>query len=96
MRTFWLIGKESSDTESSPRSPPTVPEESLSFLHQPSFKDHINEGCEGFIRSLRSPGMNGSSLSLYSPFNRNESERMNGYRSAPIISLKEFYSPSDL
>ena len=96
MRTFWLIGKEMSDTESSPRSPPTVVEESLSFLQQPSLKDRVNEGCEGFIRSLGSPGMNGSSFSLYSPYNRNESERMNGYRSAPVISLKEFYCPSDL
>lgn len=95
MRTFWLLGKETSDTESLRRSPPTVPVEPLTFDKKSSFTEYLREGCDGFINRLGAPGTNESCFSLYHSYNRNDSGRVNGYRSAPVISFKEFYSPSD-
>lgn len=99
MRTFWLVGKETSDTESLPEST-TAPAQSCNKTpfnsdNNPLFADYLNEKCDGFINRLEQPSMNESCLSLFHSYQRNESKRTNGYRSAPIISFREFYSPAD-
>ncbi|GIY21033.1 atrial natriuretic peptide receptor 2 [Caerostris extrusa] len=99
MRTYWLLGKEVMDCESLPLG------KTSSFLRPPSHFDMRNplpdllSGRGELENAAAPPNVNESCLSLFDDCKRNAENhvrRANGYRSAPTINFRQFYSPEDL
>ncbi|XP_054712047.1 guanylate cyclase 32E-like isoform X2 [Uloborus diversus] len=98
MRTYWLIGKQCSNESSAtfqPRASPSPPI-SVSWLSRDT--SFLSDFEDGFPSHLGTPTRNESCLSLFQGCKRNAENTIrgvNGYRSAPVISFDEFFSPTD-
>ncbi|XP_035232543.1 guanylate cyclase 32E-like [Stegodyphus dumicola] len=93
MRTFWLLGKEATDSKLHPQLklcpsyPPT------NYEIRSPLPDLLSGGSD-----IETMNHNDSCLSLFHDCKKNaenEVKRAFGYRSAPTISLREFYTPTD-
>lgn len=95
MRTFWLVGKEPNPTESFMSNNSPIMFNNGMDIPSP-LPDLLNSG--GNMPGLFSlPKLNSSYLSLFQEAKDSENNvrRDAGYRSAPTISFREFFSPSD-
>ncbi|GFT69472.1 guanylate cyclase 32E [Nephila pilipes] len=96
MRTFWLLGKEVMDCESLPlgKTSPILRPPSHFDLRHP-----LPDLLSGGENTVLPPNVNDSCVSLFNDCKRsaeNHVRRANGYRSAPTINFRQFYSPEDL
>ncbi|XP_054710092.1 guanylate cyclase 32E-like [Uloborus diversus] len=97
MRTFWLLGKASQVHFSPARILPSVQRSSQKLDCRLPLPDLLSSGRNSPWNE-NSPNVGDSCLSLFEECKKNaESEisRANGYRSAPTISFRNFFSPSD-
>lgn len=95
MRTFWLVGKEPNRAESFITNNSQVHFNNVMDIPSP-LPDLLNSGSN--MPGLFSlPKLNSSYLSLFQETknSENDARRDAGYRSAPTISFREFFSPSD-
>ncbi|KAF8786944.1 Guanylate cyclase 32E like protein [Argiope bruennichi] len=96
MRTYWLLGKEVMDCESLPlgKSSPILRPPAHFDLRNP-LPDLLNGGGE----AVKPSTINESCISLFDDCKRNAESyvrRANGFRSAPTINFRQFYSPEDV
>ncbi|KFM73882.1 hypothetical protein X975_11498, partial [Stegodyphus mimosarum] len=93
MRTFWLLGKEVTDSKLHPQLNlcPSYPP--ANYEIRSPLPDLLRGGSD-----IDKMNHNDSCLSLFHDCKKNAEDdvrRTFGYRSAPTISIREFYTPTD-